>query len=286
MQNYDIEMWKYARELKQLSLNPNLGHEHKPFSEATLQSVKFRINSMGMRGEEAPVKLFGVKRILFLGSSITLGWGVEEKDIVSEKLRQKILNTGQPVQVLNAGIGNYNAVRYIELFLTKLKTLEPTDIVIHGFVRDAEPIETKSGSFLLKHSQLAVTLWNAYQRFVQKQGEDALVEHYRKCYDPKSESFQAMRLKYQKLAAYAKEHKINVTFVMTPDIHNLKDYKLGFVHDAMKQIAKENNFKYLDLLPVFSGLEAKQIWAMPGDPHPNAYGHQLMAEAIYKALDI
>ena len=31
-------------------------------------------------------------------------------------------------------------------------------------------------------------------------------------------------------------------------------------------------------------LTPKQLWSMPGDPHPNGYGHLIMAEAIYPVL--
>ena len=34
MRNYDIEMWRYSKELKKESKNPLLGHEHIPSKEA------------------------------------------------------------------------------------------------------------------------------------------------------------------------------------------------------------------------------------------------------------
>ena len=43
MKNYDIEMWRYAKEIKIQSENPILGHEHVPSSSAILQSVNIRI---------------------------------------------------------------------------------------------------------------------------------------------------------------------------------------------------------------------------------------------------
>jgi lysophospholipase L1-like esterase len=50
------------------------------------------------------------------------------------------------------------------------------------------------------------------------------------------------------------------------------------------QIARDNGFAYVDLLPAFHGLTPEEIWAMPGDPHPNARGRAAMAEAIYPVL--
>ena len=34
------------------------------------------------------------------------------------------------------------------------------------------------------------------------------------------------------------------------------------------------------MLPAMSGLRPEQTWAMPGDPHPNALVHKLMADAL------
>src|SRR3978361_996480 len=78
MKNYDIEMWRYAKELKIPSPDPKLGHDHVKQSEAVLQSVNIRLNEWGLRG--GPVAAKPSRRILFLGGSITLGWGVKEED--------------------------------------------------------------------------------------------------------------------------------------------------------------------------------------------------------------
>ena len=71
---------------------------------------------------------------------------------------------------------------------------------------------------------------------------------------------------------------------MTPDMHNLIDYKLAFVHDLMRQIALEDGYVYIDLLPAMLGRAPRDVFAMPGDPHPNALGHDLMANAIFAVL--
>ena len=102
-----------------------LGHEHIPSKEAILQSIKIRINSHGLRGDEIKPKQEGIKRILFLGSSITLGWGVAEEETLTERLVDMFDAEGKPTEVLNAGVGNYNSVRYVEQFLTRLTHLVP-----------------------------------------------------------------------------------------------------------------------------------------------------------------
>ena len=41
---------------------------------------------------------------------------------------------------------------------------------------------------------------------------------------------------------------------------------------------------YIDLLPAMRGRPPQDLFAMPGDPHPNALGHQLMADAIFPVI--
>ena len=284
--NYDIEMWRYAKELKQRSDIPELGHEHVPNREAVLQNIDIRINEVGLRGGPVPPYKPGTRRILILGGSITLGWGVDEKDTVEARLQDMFRHDGQTVEVLNGGTGNYNAVRYVGLFLNRLTQIQPTDIIVHYFLRDAEVLPPGGGNILLQHSQLAVTLWEAIHRQLDRSGEGALDAHYRDVYRPESEGYREMITSLDRLKSYADTHKIRVYLAMQPDVHNLTNYPFGYIHQRMAEVARERGFRYIDLLPIFSGQTPSSIWAMPGDPHPNALGHKLMADAIYPALKL
>jgi lysophospholipase L1-like esterase len=282
MKNYDIEMWRYARELKVPSPDPKMGHDHVKQSEAVLQSVNIRLNEWGLRG--GPVAAHPSRRILFLGGSITLGWGVKEDDTVTARV-QRILREQEPgVEVLNGGVGNYNAERYVERFFRQLKELNPTDIVVQYFVRDAEKLDAGSGNVLLRNSELAATLWIAASRLGENLGESSLMQRYADVYREDQPGFVEMKSSLRKLADYARANDIRIYLAMTPDVHNLKQYQLGFVHDMVKRIAAEDGYRYIDLLPAFGGLSPAEVWAMPGDPHPNALGHELMAKAVAPLL--
>src|SRR6266545_6077155 len=51
---FDLEMWKYAREVKQVAADPLIGHEHAPNRQAHLMGVDFRTSSQGLRDREIP----------------------------------------------------------------------------------------------------------------------------------------------------------------------------------------------------------------------------------------
>jgi lysophospholipase L1-like esterase len=284
MTNYDIEMWRYANELKQKSDDPSIDFDHRRSQSALLQSTEIRLNSWGLRGPEIAPLQPDQRRILFIGGSITLGWGVPEKDTVEARLQRMLNDAGDAAQVLNGGVGNYNTERYVSRFFKELTPLKPTDIVVHYFLRDAEELPAGGGNALLRHSELAVTLWIAYHRLLDKHGETSLVDHYRGVYDPSAAGFGVMQSKLRELAEYARRNNVRIYLAMMPDVHNLVDYKFGFVHDIMRKIAENDGYIYVDLLPAMLGYPPEQLWAMPGDPHPNAFGHELMARAIFPVL--
>ena len=284
MKTYDIEMWRYAKDLKVRSDDAALDFDHVKSRSSVLQSVTIRLNEWGLRGGPVESIPSGGRRILFLGGSIALGWGVPEEETVQARLARRMRDGGRAVQVLNGGVGNYNAKRYVSRFFKELTGLQPTDVVVHYFLRDAEDLAPGGDNLVLRNSQLAVTLWIAFHRLFDAAGEQSLVDHYRSVYQPTAPGFLAMQASLARLADYARANNIRLYLAMTPDVHNLVDYKFSFVHDTMRDVAQKAGYTFVDLLPAMTGRPPEELFAMPGDPHPNGLGHQLMAEAIFPVI--
>src|SRR5262245_53690355 len=115
---YDIEMSRYANEIKAASPNPLIGHVHRPNADAYLMGTAVKINSDGLRDREYPVERTASRRILFLGDSLTFGWGVEKAKTFEESLETK-LNETRPTEIINLGTGNYNTEQEVNFFLEK-----------------------------------------------------------------------------------------------------------------------------------------------------------------------
>ena len=282
MDNYDIEIWKYAKDLKIKSDNPVLDYEHLKNKKGTYQKINFQINERGLRGDKLRSK--SKRRILFLGGSITLGWGVKEEDVVTNRLEKMFLDVGQDVEVLNGGMLNYNTNRYVTRFFEKLIDLRPTDIVINYFLRDAEDLKPTKPNYLLRNSQLAVTVWTAINRTINSKMQNSMDEYYSSMYKKNNIGFQVMEQNLKKLAEYAKSNNIRIYIVMIPDINNLIDYKFDYIHEMIGEIAQENNYNFIDSLPQFRGISFESLYAMPGDPHPNSRGHKIIAETAFPIL--
>ena len=115
---YDMEMSRYSRTLKAVSPNPRIGHIHHPNRKANLMGVDVEINSDGLRDRDYPVEKKEAYRIIFLGDSLTFGWGVDKKHTF-EHLIEMSLNATRPVEIINFGTGNYNTDQEVNLFLEK-----------------------------------------------------------------------------------------------------------------------------------------------------------------------
>jgi lysophospholipase L1-like esterase len=283
MKNYDIETWRYAKELKVVSLDPDLGLEPARNASAILQSVEIRLNEWGLRG--GPVRAPEPKRrILFLGGSIVLGWGVPEQDTISVRLQQLLQDEGEDAEVLNGGVANYNAERYVERFLTRLKGLNPTDIVVQYFLRDAEKLDPAGDNILLRHSEFALTTWIALSRLASRSGSQSPGDRYRDDYREDQPGYIEMKKKLKMLTDYTHSHGIRLYLAITPDVHDLPNYHSGFVHDRMKAIAGELGMQYIDFLPALEKRPPEELWTIPGDLHPNALAHHLMADALLPVI--
>jgi lysophospholipase L1-like esterase len=156
--------------------------------------------------------------------------------------------------------------------------------VVHYFVRDAVQLDVGGGNDLLRNSQLAVTAWVAATRYLGKGSETSLEQYYREVYNPQAEGFVAMRKSLHELAVYARQRSIRIYLAMTPDVHDLVDYKFHYIHEQIKQLAAEEGYVFIDLFQSMESLTPQQLWSMPGDPHPNGLGHRRMSETIYPVL--
>ena len=278
MKNYDIEMWRYANELK--TQDPILGHNHVSDKSSILQGVEIKLNSEGMRSDEFEIN---DKKILFLGSSISLGWGVEQKDSYPGIIQTKLLSDSINYKVLNGSIGNYNTFRYVNNFLSNQTDIEPKVIVINYFINDAETLPINSSNWLIKNSQLFATLTITYKKLFSKSGID-LKQYYNNLYKSDNQSFLEMKESLNKLSEYSKQRKIPVLLTVIPDIHFLEDYPFETIHKKLKSITEELGFEYHDLLPSLKGISFNELQIIQGDSHPNEKGHSKMAESLYPKI--
>lgn len=112
------------------SLRPNTDVMHKT-SEF---DVRVRINSHGLRDDEIPyAKPAGTKRILFLGDSMTFGYGVEVQQAFPDLVRAAL-----GVQTINAGCPSYGTCDELDFFREEGVKYHPDIVAVVFFRNDVE----------------------------------------------------------------------------------------------------------------------------------------------------
>ncbi len=166
--HFDVEMWKYARDIKRVSANPQIGHEHQPGTGGFYMGVPVQINSVGLRDREFDItrKSKGVVRTLMLGDSLTFGWGVKVDDTPS-KLLEAFLNDqngGPQNEVINTGVGNYIRPWRWLISSTEGRLFKPDVVVLNYFINDAEPQPHRRQAVLSEYSYAYVIFSSAIDK--------------------------------------------------------------------------------------------------------------------------
>ena len=276
---YDVEMSRYATLLKIPSPNPEIGHVHRPNSAARLMGVDVRINSDGLRDDEYSLARNDRRRIVFLGDSLTLGWGVEKHDTF-EALLEKQLSRTEPTEILNFGTGNYNTTQEVGLFLEKGLRYQPDEVVLFFFINDAEPVPRRSAFWWLAYSRVATFYWSRTKQLAARfTSSSGFREYYSQLYRDDQPGWQAAKRAFLTLRETCNAQHIALRVVLLPELHELVQYPFAREHGLVLAFLHQNGIAALDLAPTFANeTDPQRLWVARDDAHPNALAHRLIAE--------
>ena len=90
--------------------------------------MKIKTDSMGRRF--TPELSLPSKKILFLGDSFTMGYGVNDDEVFPFLIQKNLLNYNISAKSLNYGVGNTGNGRNLLIIKNKLESLKPDLIII------------------------------------------------------------------------------------------------------------------------------------------------------------
>jgi lysophospholipase L1-like esterase len=150
----------------------SLGWKLKPGVSATWGGVKVEINSKGLRGPALDyAKPPGVKRVLYLGDSVTFGYGLgsyeETFPFLVERRLQKHLREG--IQTVNAGVDGYGSWQE-RIYLVQEGIRYSPDLVVVCFVLNdvTEKLDLIRFGGRSEGPQLARTVSGSLDRLLKK----------------------------------------------------------------------------------------------------------------------
>jgi len=116
---------------------------------------QFHINQQGMRDDRdfSYDKPPGVKRIISLGDSFTIGYEVDVDQTFSTVLERQLVDAGYDVQVLNAGVSGFSNAEEALYLERELLKYDPDVVVLSYFFNDLTD-NVRTGLFQLNNGQL------------------------------------------------------------------------------------------------------------------------------------
>jgi lysophospholipase L1-like esterase len=277
---------------------------YKPNVHGIHAGALYRTNSHGIRGAEySPHADAGSVRIAVTGDSVTMGWGVDEEATYAARL-QEALNDS-PVEgesararyeVLNFGMAGLNTERSIERLIEKSRVYRPR-VAVYGFtINDIEGPHYRPSEFdvdmnLAKRyreyrtspSYLLRTVWPscvAMREWVRPiPGSQLEALHYN--FFENGPAWRDLDGALARFASWGEEQGVCTHVLLHTQLSQLGPFHLYHpIYDAVAEAASAHGLGVTRTFDRFEGGVASTYWNHLWDAHPNARGHQLLADAL------
>jgi len=258
-----------------------------------------KINSRKLRDREySRMKPENVFRIVCLGDSVTLGWGVRLEDTFVKKL-EGLLNVTASLskfEVINAGVGGYNTVQEASFFRSEVQQLDEIDHVLLFFtVNDAqnrlEPFPAAKAESKDRIRNVSHVLIEILKRILPTiSGTIEYLTYPKVDYQsdylpPNDEGWKRSKEALRLLKSLSRKNGAKFIVFMIPAMQNLKEnYQFGTIHTKLEQFSIEEKIPFFDLYAFFEGKNDSEVRISPMDGHPNEFAHDLIARSVKKQL--
>ncbi|MBM4061737.1 MAG: hypothetical protein FJ265_11680 [Planctomycetes bacterium] len=278
--------------------------------------VEMRFNRFGLRDRDDLTleKPAGLRRVLCLGDSFTLGWGVRQEHNWPVLVERELRARWPQVQVINAGgtgsayVDEYElALRHRhgrfapdlvvvtlclnDLLLTNGKLCHYRDEALPDVERPPESFRWWMHSALLRDLSRGLAAGSALDLDPAVDWTDALLRlpaghlWYRNknetpaVYWGSGTPQRALR----GMRDWCAEHGARFAVVIWPLLQGLGEgrfYPFAGMHERVAGFCAQEGIDLLDLLPALRGEPQESLWVSPGDMHPNERAQQLVAPML------
>ena len=280
---YDVEMARYANEIKVSADNPKVGHYHQPNAEAYLMGTEFKTSSHGWRDQEYDYERNDAYRVVVLGDSLTVGWGVEQWETYEHLLEERF-NELRPVEMINTGNGNYNTEQQANVYFDKGTSYSPDKVVMFYFINDAEVTPKQSEYQWLAYSRAVTFFWSRLRGLFSRSDQGQTFEgFYSALYADDQPGWVASQAAFIELRDALNEKGVEFQVVMIPELHNVQDYPFDDVYDKVYGFLQSEGIDTLDLRTDFATYtdDPVNLWVALDDAHPSPLAHQMIADFSY-----
>ncbi|HKX46564.1 MAG TPA: DUF5989 family protein [Planctomycetota bacterium] len=136
-----LRLLKLGPQPNLLDFDSNTGWSNKPDASLARSNgevtLRFETNSLGLRDDELPqTKPAGEYRVIAIGDSFTLGFGVDRADHFVDLLEEAWQAEGRPVTVLNAGVEGWDTAQQVAWLEAHAQQLQPDLVLLLPYEND------------------------------------------------------------------------------------------------------------------------------------------------------
>jgi hypothetical protein len=251
-----------------------------PSTEIEYHGALFRTNRFGMRDREYErAKPPGAFRVALIGSSHAVGEGVANEEVFEERLEQRwsreLGADGRArVEILNFSIGAFTPLELLATLEAKAFGFDPDAVFYVAHPTDMEAVVSR----LLEHVRSGVEIPYDHLRETLRRagvGRETAVAVGRKALEPFAG--ETISWLYRRIAEQCRGRGAIPVWILLPIIHERTPRETG---DELARRAEEAGFAVLSLQGLYDGLDTDLLRVAEWDNHPNAQGHQLIADRI------
>ncbi len=228
--------------------------------------------------------------ILLVGDSFTEGQGVAEADALPAQLAWALGERGTPARLSSIAVSGENIDGEAVLFEILGQPQAPGTVVQVWVLNDLYlPVGGDTFDFINDHRGAQPrSAWRSFDTIDQlltlRRVTEEMTTAYRQSYRPGTPASDEGKGYLDILGARGQAAGARMVLVIFPLLTQLDAYPFAEAHAHVAALATAAGYEVVDLLPVFAGRDARELWVHPADQHPNAAGHRLAAEAIAQAL--
>jgi len=255
-----------------------------PSQRVQVNDFVIETNRHGMRDREyEATKPPGTLRVAMLGSSVLMGWGVENDESfearLEERLNRERAADGVRYELLNFGVNGYSPTSAWMVLRDKALAFQPDAVVLIAHTEDR----------VLSVFRLSEALRKGYalpDPYLAELGARAGVD------TRTPERWASRRLaphadeiigwSYARIAETCRERGIEPIWVFVPTLS--EGDGRGDAATRLRQHAEAAGFRTVVLDDLYEGVALESLFVAPWDQHPNAEGHERIAEGLFRAL--
>lgn len=277
--------WVEIRNTKAVRLtNDNLILELAPSTTIDFNGTKLSTNRWGMRDRDYEQKPSpGTYRIALTGPSFVMGYGVSDgqdfDSLLEDRLNKE--NTGDPYkkyEILNFAVPGYSPIQNLIVLEQKIPSFQPNALFYVAHQREEEAAVLYLADRISVNADLPYPELMALARTAGAQPGVPKVEAERLLQPVGGEILSQT---YHRIVETSRAQGILPVWIFMPTL----EYPLQPEEIAhLKRVAEEAGFIVLDLSDAYDNQDPDSLVVAYWDKHPNAKGHQLIADHLYQLL--